>query len=874
MASSEARIDHASSSEESFEDSTSQSLETEDLIVAIDAGNLHNRQDIFRLVDRWNAKVVKTVSPNNETDAFRVMIPQRKASAFTAETSSSGLARYVEPNIKYRTQLAPNDPYWFVQWGPQKIQADWAWNTTVGNSSVLVAVIDTGIDYNHPDLVANYIPLGCDWINNDTDPMDDNGHGTHCAGIITAVLNNSVGIAGIAQVRIMAEKGLDVGGSGDTIGLANAIIHAADQGADVISMSWGAYGKSRLLHEALQYAYGKGVLLVAAAGNDNTAQKLYPAAYEEVIAVAATDEEDDPAYFSNYGDWIELAAPGVNIYSTISETHDPRFEYPYCLLSGTSMATPHVAGLGALVLSKYPNATSSWVRLRIRDTADDLGETGFDSFYGHGRINARKALEKQVPDHDLLIMNWETPQYGEPGKTVLINATIFNFGKAESNLTTQLLVDGNVVDSVSTDFLAGGELATVTCPWTPMAEGAYNVTALVRPVRGENSTADNAKSKQIIVSNKVVALLQNYEPWAYPADEQALALYGIPCAIFDSTTFGSANLTKFLKVVIAADQDQGFYHALYDYRWWFDDYVWNGGTLEIHAADGGYNQGYAPGYLPGGLMWRHRAFENVTITDRTHPIVNSPNRIADDELGFWGLSAHGYFTNYPSDSQVIVIDPHLGRVLQLVFNYGSGRIIASGLTLEWAYRQQYSRILENTLLYTVPDYPTINHDVSIVSVSPSQTSMYAGATIDITVVTRNEGNATETFRVTAHYDNATIGTRNVVDLAPGREAVMVFGWNTSGLAPRTRYEVWAEASVILNEANTTNNIYADGEVKMRMLGDINDDDRVDIYDVVLAVQAYGSKLGDPEWNPYVDLAPRWGIIEIYDIVTLVYHYGS
>jgi hypothetical protein len=292
-----------------------------------------------------------------------------------------------EPNMRVRAESFPNDPYWSLQWGPKKIEADWAWNATLGNSSILVAVIDTGIDYTHPDLAANYVELGYDWVNNDADPMDDNNHGTRVAGVIAAQINNGIGIAGLAQVKIMAEKVLDEHGEGYVDQLANGIYHATDTGAKIISMSLSTEYNGSLLYDAVKYAYEKNVLLVAAAGNEAppTDNPVYPAAYDEVIAVSSTDENDQKAYSSKYGDWIELAAPGVNIYSTIRGGG-------YGYWSGTSFACPHVSGLAALLWSEFPNVTRDWVRARLRETADDLGDPGFDIFYGYGRINARKAI--------------------------------------------------------------------------------------------------------------------------------------------------------------------------------------------------------------------------------------------------------------------------------------------------------------------------------------------------------------------------------------------------------------------------------------------------------------------------------------------------
>jgi len=340
------------------------------LIVGVNGESSISLLELEKIATKHQAKIVSTVSIGGEVKAVVVELLFASVTAFVQEVRVAGLASYIEPNMKFQAQFVPNDPYWSLQWGPQKIEADWAWNTTVGNPSVLVAVVDTGIYYTHPDIAANYVPLGYDWVNNDTDPMDDHGHGTHCAGIIAATLNNSVGIAGLAQVRVMAEKGLSAGGSGYEDWLANAIIHAVDQGADIISMSWGGYFHSELIYEAITYACDAGVLLIAAAGNDATSIKSYPAAYEEVVAVAATDRYDNTAVWSNFGDWIELAAPGVDIYSTVP--------WGYEAWSGTSMACPHVAGVAALLWSLYPNKTRDWVRLWLRYTSDDLGDLGFE----------------------------------------------------------------------------------------------------------------------------------------------------------------------------------------------------------------------------------------------------------------------------------------------------------------------------------------------------------------------------------------------------------------------------------------------------------------------------------------------------------------
>jgi len=304
-------------------------------------------------------------------------------------------SRNIELNMRVQAEFLPNDPYWSYQWGPKKIEADWAWNATVGSSNILVAIIDSGIGYNHPDLAANYVALGYDWVNNDPDPMDDFGHGTKVAGILCAVTNNGIGIAGLAQVKMMAEKVLNSTGWGDIDQLANGIYHATDMGAKIISMSLSTPSNDSLLYDAVKYAYNAGVLLVAAAGNQASNTKRYPAAYDEVIAVSATEPDDNTTDFTNFGDWIELAAPGRNIFTT---TLDPSYYYgEYDYATGTSVACPQVSGLAGLIWSEFSNASRDWVRNRLRDTADDLGPSGFDQYYGYGRINARKAIYGTSP---------------------------------------------------------------------------------------------------------------------------------------------------------------------------------------------------------------------------------------------------------------------------------------------------------------------------------------------------------------------------------------------------------------------------------------------------------------------------------------------
>jgi thermitase len=465
-----------------------------------------------RITAEHKAKIVDKVVFGNETRALVVELPLSSVVSFVSDLKTVSWTSYVEPVMKDQALFVPNDPLWSSQWGPQKVGADYAWNITVGSNSVLVAVIDTGIDYTHPDIAPNYAPLGYDWANNDPDPKDDFGHGTHCAGIIAAVLNNSVGIAGLAQVRIMSEKVLDNEGSGWSDWLANGIAHAVDQGANVLSISLGGYGDSEIVHDAIKYAYSKGALVVAAAGNSNSDVKPYPAGYDEVVAVAATDQNDNKAYFSNFGDWIELAAPGVNILSTMPTYHvtmnDEGYSMNYAYMSGTSMACPCVSGVAALVWSQYANRTRDWLRTWLRYTADDLGDPGFDEYYGYGRVDARKAVEEAAASHDLAVLGLETPPYVEPGTTAALNVTVLNFGQNdESDVEVQLYANDMLVDTASIGFLSSLNSSVASLSWSPTVEGSYNVTVYVQPVPGETNLENNAFSKFIYVGTPVKAVV-------------------------------------------------------------------------------------------------------------------------------------------------------------------------------------------------------------------------------------------------------------------------------------------------------------------------------------------------------------------------------
>ncbi len=293
---------------------------------------------------------------------------------------------YAEPNYILLPNVVPNDQYYRdYQWNLSMIRMEDGWDITGGSDEVIVAVVDSGVDVDHPDLAPKLV-LGHNILRDNDDVNDDNGHGTHVAGIIAAATNNNIGVAGLSwNSRIMPVKGIGADGTGTAFDIANGIVWAVDHGASVINLSVGNYTPSQVLHDAVKYAFDRDAVLVAASGNDNTDQPGYPAAYPEVLAVGAVDYMRQRAEFSNYGEYIDVMAPGVDIPSTFIDNQ-------YASLSGTSMATPHVAGLAALIRSVDPGLSNLEVMEVIRNTSIDLGAQGRDPYFGYGVIDGLSSL--------------------------------------------------------------------------------------------------------------------------------------------------------------------------------------------------------------------------------------------------------------------------------------------------------------------------------------------------------------------------------------------------------------------------------------------------------------------------------------------------
>jgi serine protease len=278
-----------------------------------------------------------------------------------------------------------------------------AWGITTGNSSVVVAIIDTGIAEEISDFAGTTFVDGWNFVGNNDNTYDDNGHGTHVSGTVAQTTNNSHGTAGMAYgVALMPIKVLDSNGEGYSSDFAAGIIRAADSGADIINLSLAGGAFNQTAHDAIRYAYKvKGVAIFASSGNSDAASVDYPAAYGEyVIAVGATDRNEERAYYSNYGSMLDIVAPGGDISlepggGILQQTvlgGDPSTENFY-FFQGTSMAAPHASALGALLLSRNPLLSPAELFTAITTTAEDLGAIGKDEYYGYGLINPVAALE-------------------------------------------------------------------------------------------------------------------------------------------------------------------------------------------------------------------------------------------------------------------------------------------------------------------------------------------------------------------------------------------------------------------------------------------------------------------------------------------------
>ena len=349
-------------------------------------------ETIQEVLTRLDIKVRRYIT---SLDIYVLKTKRFQAESMLAALRAEPSVEWAELNYIARAVLHPTDPDYNTTnpikvYAPQRINAETAWDFTIGSPNLTVAVLDTGISMTHTEFAGRILP-GPDFVNDDNDASDDNGHGTHVSGIVAAGINNGIGMVGIAPgVKILPVKVLDAAANGSWADVASGITYAVNNGARVINMSLGGLMTSEALIAAIVYAAEHDVFIVASSGNGNSSESFYPAYYDETMAVAATTFNSEQRWtLSNYGPWLDISAPGDSIWSTNWIATNPN---GFGFKTGTSMAAPHVAGLAALLFSSRPELSSADVRAIIQQTAVDLGAPGWDPYYGWGRINAGAAL--------------------------------------------------------------------------------------------------------------------------------------------------------------------------------------------------------------------------------------------------------------------------------------------------------------------------------------------------------------------------------------------------------------------------------------------------------------------------------------------------
>jgi uncharacterized repeat protein (TIGR01451 family) len=438
------------------------------------------------------------------------------ASLFQTRALSDSRVRYVEPDPEIQLiDFIPNDTRYGEQYGPEHVRALEAWDSILGDADARVCILDTGVRYTHEDLTGPRWLGGTDIYNGDADPWDDNGHGTHVAGIAAATIDNAKGIAGIAQVGIHAVKVLSSTGTGPLSTVASGIRWCADNGGPrvAINLSLGGPTGSTALLDGVQYAHGSGALIAAATGNGGPCTNCveYPAKYSEVIAVTCTTSSDTQCGFSSDGPESDLTAPG-DVIRSLYRTSDTAYVYG----SGTSMSTPHVSGVAALVWSQATGLTNTALRDHLQNTAQDLGVPGWDQLYGYGLVDAKATLDA-ASRADLSLTKTDPPGRAPTGQNMTYTLTATNNGPddAQGVVVTDALPSsvsfvsatpgqgscnesgGTVTCGLGT--MGSGATASVDVVVTPNVAGTITNTASVSSLISDPNLANNADSEDTAV---------------------------------------------------------------------------------------------------------------------------------------------------------------------------------------------------------------------------------------------------------------------------------------------------------------------------------------------------------------------------------------
>lgn len=428
-----------------------------------------------------NANGVFAISQISQINVLVLQVPEPAADRVAAALERSGEFTFVEKDFLAQAESTPNDPYFGSQWHLSKISAPSAWNTTTGASGITIGVIDSGAQPNHPDLASKLV-TGWNFLTGTTATSDSIGHGTATSGTAAAATNNSTGVAGVAWANpVMPLVVVDSTGYASYSNIANAITYAADHGVRVMNISIAGSSSSSTLQSAVTYAWNKGSVVVAAAGNSSTSSPYYPAACQYAVAVSATTSSNTLASFSNYGSWVDLAAPGVSIETLNTNSS-------YASWSGTSFSAPIVAGTAALVLSVQPSLSASSLVSLLEQNTDYIGSS---TYFGYGLVDAYKAV---TAAKNAASVAPPSVSISSPATGSTVSGTVAAQGSATSTLTitsVQFLVDGQQVATASTSpFSFSWNSAT-------FANGSHTLTVNAYDSSGNMGTA----SVSVNVSN-------------------------------------------------------------------------------------------------------------------------------------------------------------------------------------------------------------------------------------------------------------------------------------------------------------------------------------------------------------------------------------
>lgn len=362
-----------------------------ELLIRFKDGVSKENQD--KALQEGNAKIKDEIS---QLRIKRISVPEQTQDKVREALSHNPNVEFVENNALAEAAVLPNDPSYGSQWHFAKISAPQGWDVSTGDAAVPVTICDTGVDLTHPDLAGKLLP-GYNFYDNNTNNADVQGHGTAVAGSAAAISNNGSGVAGVAWTNpIIPVRIADPTAWATYSAMAQCVTYGVDHGSRVINISYGGTSSSTTLQSAVDYAWSKNALVFASAGNSANNTPMYPAATNKVIGVTATNSSDNKASFSSFGTWVDIAAPGENIYTTSRGGG-------YGGHSGTSFASPITAGLAALVMSVNPKLSNQEAYDLLISNSDDLGAVGFDEYFGYGRINVARILtaaKNYVPQAD------------------------------------------------------------------------------------------------------------------------------------------------------------------------------------------------------------------------------------------------------------------------------------------------------------------------------------------------------------------------------------------------------------------------------------------------------------------------------------------